>query len=174
MSIVTKTGDDGTTGLMYNRRVPKTSPRVEAYGSVDELNSALGLARANHGDPTTAERLLKIQRELVLLMGQLATATEDQERYAKDGYERISNSHIAALEDWVKSLEAAGSTIRGWAMPGGNMTGATLDLARSICRRAERHCWHLHASGDLSHKDPLIYLNRLADLLWLLGREAEK
>lgn len=173
MSIVTKTGDQGTTGLMYNRRVPKTSSRVEAYGHVDELNSAMGLARANHPSRETADRLLAIQKQLVLLMGELATSTEDQERYTKDGYEKIGASHIDFMEEWVRTLEAEGQKFRGWAMPGGTVSGASLDLARSTCRRAERACWRLHESGDITSTNVLIYLNRLADLLWLLAREAE-
>src|SRR5436853_2435323 len=86
MSIVTKTGDKGTTGLMYNRRVSKCHPRVEAYGSVDELNAALGLARATASHDFIKDRLLTIQNDLVVLMGELATAAEDLPRYARDGY----------------------------------------------------------------------------------------
>src|SRR5215831_3164558 len=83
MSIITKTGDDGTTGLMYNRRVPKCHPRVEAYGAVDELNAALGMARARSADEFPQESLLAIQKDLVILMGELATLPEDMERYRK-------------------------------------------------------------------------------------------
>src|SRR5215470_16688964 len=90
MSIVTKTGDDGTTGLMYNRRVPKSHPQVEAYGAVDELNAALGSARATAGQPFVRDNLLLIQKELVILMGELATLTEDLPRYARDGFSVVS------------------------------------------------------------------------------------
>src|SRR5207249_3337510 len=90
MSIITKTGDAGTTGLMYNRRVSKCHPRVEAYGAVDELNAALGMARAKAADEFTHESLLAIQKDLVILMGELATMPEDLERYRKDGYEVVT------------------------------------------------------------------------------------
>ncbi|HYT62116.1 MAG TPA: ATP:cob(I)alamin adenosyltransferase, partial [Haliangiales bacterium] len=86
MSIVTKTGDTGTTGLMYNRRVSKCHPRVEAYGSVDELNAALGLARATTEHAFVRDNLLAIQKDLVTLMGELATGVEDLSRYVKEGY----------------------------------------------------------------------------------------
>src|SRR5687767_7804666 len=108
MSIVTKTGDDGTTGLMYNRRVPKSSPRVDAYGSVDELNAALGMARSTVVDRRMASRLLEIQRELVTLMGELAVAGEDLERYKKDGFKLVEASMTQKLEAWVKEIEAGG------------------------------------------------------------------
>ena len=87
MSIATKTGDEGETSLMYGRRVQKTDGRVDAYGSVDELNSALGLARASAIDPFLGEQILAVQKELVIVMGELATAGEDLERYQKDGFQ---------------------------------------------------------------------------------------
>ena len=90
MSIVTKTGDDGTTGLMFNRRVPKTHPRVEAYGAVDELNAAVGLARASAETDFIRENLLAIQKDLVAVMGELATLPEDLPRYVKDGYALVT------------------------------------------------------------------------------------
>src|SRR2546425_799427 len=86
MSIVTRTGDLGTTGLMYNRRVPKSHPRVEAYGSVDELNAALGMARATAAHDFVRDNLLLVQKDLVTLMGELATGVEDLPRYVQDGY----------------------------------------------------------------------------------------
>src|SRR5881394_3173774 len=98
MSIVTKTGDGGTTGLMYGRRVSKCHPRVEAYGAVDELNAALGLARATAPAGNYAERLLAIQNDLVIVMGELATASEDLPRYQKDGYSFVTNALTAKLD----------------------------------------------------------------------------
>src|SRR5215471_4324330 len=91
VSIVTKTGDSGMTGLMYNRRVSKNHPRVQAYGEVDELNAALGLARATAGHALVTQNLLMIQKDLVILMGELATQVEDLPRYVKDGYSLVSN-----------------------------------------------------------------------------------
>ena len=173
MSIVTKTGDSGTTGLMYNRRVPKDHPRIEACGAVDELNAALGLARATAQHDFIRETLLPIQKNLVLLMGELATAKEDWSRYIKDGYSLITPEATAHLDKLVKELEAKQAPIKGWVMPGGNLHGAAFDLARTICRRAERCVCALQEVGELQNAEVIVYLNRLADLLWLLARWAE-
>src|SRR5712671_3261240 len=106
MSIVTKTGDLGTTGLMFNRRVSKCHPRVEAYGSVDELNAALGLARATAEDDFIRDNLLAIQKDLVTLMGELATGIEDLPRYVKDGYSLVTAQLTVRLEKLVQDIEA--------------------------------------------------------------------
>ncbi|HYG21470.1 MAG TPA: cob(I)yrinic acid a,c-diamide adenosyltransferase [Verrucomicrobiae bacterium] len=172
MSIVTKTGDQGTTALMYGRRVPKTHPRVEAYGAVDELNAALGLARASTTQDFLRDNLVSIQKELVTLMGELATATEDLDRYAKEGYPQVTYEMIMRLEETVKAIEAQKVSFKGWATPGANVSAATLDVARTVCRRAERHVCGLPA-GDVKNPHIVIYLNRLADLLWLFARWAE-
>src|ERR1041385_594369 len=105
MSIVTKTGDRGTTALMYNRRVSKCHPRVEAYGSVDELNAALGLARATAEHNFIRDNLLAIQKDLVTLMGELATDTEDLPRYPKDGYSLVTAELTGRLEKLVGEIE---------------------------------------------------------------------
>src|SRR5882762_3666958 len=105
MSIVTKTGDHGATGLMYNRRVSKCHPRVEAYGAVDELNAALGLARATATDHFIRDHLLPIQKDLVILMGELATAVEDLPRYVKDGFSLVAPQMTQKLEVLVKEIE---------------------------------------------------------------------
>src|SRR5882724_6628449 len=106
MSIATKTGDQGTTGLMYNRRVSKCHPRVEAYGCVDELNAALGLARATSEKDFVRENLLLIQKDLVVLMGELATQPEDLPRYVKDGYALVTSAMTVKLEHLVKEIES--------------------------------------------------------------------
>ena len=106
MSIVTKTGDDGTTALMYGRRVPKNHPRVEAYGTVDELNAALGLARATVREDFLRENLLAIQKDLVVLMGELAVLPEDLPRYVKDGYSVVAPAMTAKLDALVRDIEA--------------------------------------------------------------------
>jgi cob(I)alamin adenosyltransferase len=173
MSIVTKTGDSGTTGLMYNRRVSKGHPRIEAYGGVDELNAALGLARATATQDRTRDNLLLIQKDLVVLMGELATAVEDLPRYVKDGFTLVSASMTAKLEGLIKQIEAQNLEVHDWVMPGGNVHSAALDLARTSCRRAERQACALQESGQLQNAEIIIYLNRLSDLLWLLAREAE-
>ncbi len=173
MSIVTRTGDNGTTGLMYNRRVPKSHPRVEAYGAVDELNAALGLARATSGDAGIDAGIRAIQTDLVILMGELATAIEDRERYVRDGFKLVSAEHIAMLDAWVERVEAEGIDMKGWATPGGTHSAATLDVARTTCRRAERRVHALFAANELPNTEILVYLNRLSDLLWLLARLVE-
>lgn len=173
VSIATKTGDDGTTGLMYNRRVPKCHPRVEAYGAVDELNSALGLARAHNADPFIAGQLNRIQPQLITLMGELATASEDIPAYIRDGFTLVTSALTEGLHAAVREVESHDITFSGWAVPGANPAAAALDLARAICRRAERRVCALHEQGQLGNREIIAYLNRLADLLWLLARWAE-
>jgi len=171
MSISTKTGDAGTTALLFNRRVAKSDPRVEACGSVDELNAALGLARATTRDRQTRTRLLRIQQELVALMGELATHPDDRAGYRKAGFPRIRPRSTARLGRWVEELELGGTTFKGWAMPGGSLPGAAFDLARTACRRAERRVCALPGGGE--NPGIVRYLNRLSDLLWLMAREAD-
>jgi cob(I)alamin adenosyltransferase len=173
MSIVTKTGDSGTTALMYGRRVPKHHPRVEAYGTVDELNAALGLARVTARENSVGENLLAIQKDLVGLMGELAVLPEDLARYVKDGYPVVTPQTTAKLDALVREMEAQNLSFQGWATPGATMESATLDAARTICRRAERRVCVLRAAGALENAEILIYLNRLSDLLWLMARSVE-
>ena len=174
MSIVTKTGDLGETSLMYNRRVSKCHPRVEAYGDVDELNAAIGLARALSSDAFIADNLLLIQKDLIHLMGELATAIADLQRYIKDGFSRVTPDLTARLETVVVSLEGQKVSFRGWATPGANPAAAALDVARTVCRRAERRVCALQQASQLDNSEVIVYLNRLSDLLWLLGRRAEQ
>jgi cob(I)alamin adenosyltransferase len=173
MSIVTKGGDKGTTGLMYNRRVSKHHPRVEAYGAVDEVNTALGMARASADNAFVHDSLLPIQKDLVVLMGELATAVEDLPRYVKDGYSLVTSTMTHRLDALVKELEARQISYRGWATPGDSMASATLDVARTTCRRAERRVVALQEADQLQNDEIIIYLNRLADLLWLFARWSE-
>jgi cob(I)alamin adenosyltransferase len=173
MSIVTKGGDKGTTGLMYNRRVSKHHPRVEAYGAVDELNAALGLARASARHPFVRDNLLVIQQDLVVLMGELATAVEDLPRYVKDGYSLVTSVMTHKLDALVKEIEGQNISYRGWATPGQCLLSAALDLARTTCRRAERRVVALQEADQLQNDEIIIYLNRLADLLWLFARWVE-
>ncbi len=172
MSISTRTGDGGSTTLMYGRRVAKDHPRVEAYGSVDELNAALGLARSMARQPHK-ELLEKIQKALVGLMGELAVAPEDLHRYEADGYARLQDADLDLLDREIERMEKAAPQAKGWSTPGGSTAGATLDLARTVCRRAEREVWKLEkAQGNIRSLIPR-YLNRLSDCLWLMERAAE-
>ena len=173
MSIVTKTGDKGMTALMYGRRVSKCHPRVEAYGCVDELNTALGLARATAVHDFIREPLLLIQKDLVNLMGELATAVEDLPRFVKDGYTLVTSQMTHKLDAQVREIEAQSISFKGWATPGGSVNSAALDVARTVCRRAERRVCALQEAEQLHNSEIIIYLNRLADLLWLMARRVE-
>ncbi|MEO8427982.1 MAG: cob(I)yrinic acid a,c-diamide adenosyltransferase [Verrucomicrobiota bacterium] len=173
MSIATRTGDAGTTGLMYNRRVSKCHPRVEAYGAVDELNAAIGAARAIAGANFVCDKLLLIQKDLITLMGELATTIEDLARYLKDGFSLVTSELTAKLDQWVSEIEAQQISFKGWATPGATPPAAMLDVARTTCRRAERLVCALHEANQLRNPEILVYLNRLSDLLWLLARWLE-
>jgi cob(I)alamin adenosyltransferase len=173
MSIVTKTGDAGVTGLMYGRRVPKNHPRVEACGALDELNAALGLARATAEHDFVRENLFWIQKSLVDVMGEVGVLTEDLPRYLADGYARITPELTAKLEKIVREIEAQNISFKSWATPGATVNSAALDVARTTCRRAERRVFDLVEAGELSNAVILVFLNRLSDLLWLFARWAE-
>jgi cob(I)alamin adenosyltransferase len=172
MSIATKNGDDGTTALMYGRRVPKTHPRVEACGAVDELNAALGVAHASAEHDFVRNNLLVIQKDLIVLMGELCVQPEDLSRYVKDGYLLVTPMMTATLDALVGEIEEQNS-FKGWATPGATPPSAALDLARTICRRAERRMCGLKESGELRNAEIVVYLNRLSDLLWLFARWVE-
>jgi len=173
MSIATKTGDNGTTALMYGRRVAKNHPRVEAYGTVDELNAALGLARATAEHDFVRTNLLAIQLDLVILMGELAVANEDLERYVKGGFTIVTPTMTAKLDVLVKEIEAQNVSFKHWATPGATQNSAALDMARTVCRRAERRVCDLQTAGEMKNDEIIIFLNRLSDLLWLFARWVE-
>ena len=157
---------------MYGRRVSKDHPRVDAYGSVDELNAALGLARSLAKQPE--QKLLEtIQKALVGLMGELAVAPEDLHRYESEGYARLKDEDLALVDRQIELMEKAAPKASGWSTPGGSTAGAALDLARTVCRRAEREIWRLEKSqGNIRSLIPR-YLNRLSDFLWLMERASE-
>jgi cob(I)alamin adenosyltransferase len=174
MSIATKTGDDGTTGLMFGHRVPKNHPRVEACGTLDELNSALGLARASATEKFVGDNLFWIQKSLVDVMGEVGVLNEDLPRYAKAGFKLTAPELTARVDALVQTIEAQNISFKGWATPGATPNAAALDLARSICRRAERRVFDLQVAGELPNAEILIFLNRLSDALWLFARWAER
>jgi cob(I)alamin adenosyltransferase len=174
MSIVTKTGDDGTTGIMFNRRVSKTDARVAAYGACDELNVALGMARAWNEDPFVTDRLLEIQKELVILMGELAVAQEDRERYRAQGFHFVDPAMVERLSGLIDDLEKNHRiSYKHWATPGETKGSAMLDLARVACRRAERAVCGMAENGFPVTAQVMHYLNRLSDLSWLYARYVE-
>ena len=180
MKIYTKGGDDGTTGLLYGGdRVSKADLRTEAYGSTDEAVSALGLARAAIGAVTdrTEARLdpliVRLQRELFVVGAELATHADRRDRLTP-GTTLVTVEMVTALESEIDALEATQEMPAEFVLPGESMTGAALDLARSTVRRAERRAVALAQAGELpSDSQVLAYLNRLADLLFVMARAAD-
>ena len=172
MSISTRRGDDGATELMFGRRVAKNHPRIIAGGAVDELNSALGLARAADSQNSVSEFIAAVQEDLVVLMGDIATLPEDLPRYKAAGFEVFCVERVQKLDARVASIEEKEITFKGWVFPGASsdIFAAHLDHARTVCRRAEREVLMLQ---DELNGAIRIYLNRLSDVLWLLARERE-
>ena len=174
MSIATRTGDDGTTGLVFGQRVPKDHPRVEAVGRCDELNAALGWAKCQvGGDAEIVRELESIQRDLVNLMGELAADDADQTRYADSKFGRVTDAELARVDAAIARLEATPILFEGWATPGKTPAAAALDLARVAARRAERQFVTMRGGGFSVRGLLLQYVNRTSDLLWLLARRAE-
>jgi cob(I)alamin adenosyltransferase len=174
VSIATRTGDEGLTGLLYGQRVPKDHPQIEAVGACDELNVALGAAKVGVSDPATRALLEDAQRALVALMGELACAESDAARYAESKFARVGEGEVRRLDAAVAAIEAAGVKTDGWATPGANALASAYDQARVAARRAERRLTALPAHGRSVRPAMRQYLNRLSDLLWLLARQAEK
>jgi cob(I)alamin adenosyltransferase len=168
MSIATKQGDRGQTGLAGGVRVSKSDPRVEAYGTLDELIAALGLARSICDDREVSQLARQIQRELFAVGSALATPPGGRTTPPP-----IPGEMVEALTREVHRLEATG-LLADWALPGEHPGSSAFDLARTICRRAERQVVRLSESGTEVSPVILAYLNRLSDLLWLLSRFLEK
>jgi cob(I)alamin adenosyltransferase len=172
-SIATRTGDNGTTSLLYGQRVPKDHPQIEAVGALDELNAALGLAKSARPPGRDVAEFEHIQRDLVALMGEVACAEADATRHAASKFARLGESELARVDAAVADLEARGLKFEGWATPGANPYAAALDVARATARRAERRLISLAAHGRPLRPLLLQYVNRVSDLLWLMAREAE-
>ncbi len=165
MKIYTKTGDNGDTSLFGGHRLPKSSLRIEAYGTVDELNAQLGVIRA-HKPPAEVESILEqIQNQLFMLGADLATPLDT----VTSKVQRIQQTHIQNLEKFIDQMDAQLKPLQSFILPGGQLCGAQLHVARTICRRAERLVDALGRKNDIG-KFPLVYLNRLADLLFVLAR----
>lgn len=171
MSITTRTGDDGTTGLLYGGRVLKNDPRIEAVGTIDELNVEIGgvimVARIT-GDEVLMVRMKTVQDCLVALMGQVACAPGDAERHLRSTFPRLCANDLERLDNTTKSVEEDLPTIKDWIMPGANPTALALDRARVAARRAERRLIGIGTPLMLQ------WMNRLSDLLWLLARKTEQ
>ena len=172
MSIITGRGDSGETDLLFSKRIAKTSLRMEALGAVDELNAALGLARAGGVDSEVIAVIDGIQERLVGLMGQLATLPEDDEKYVAKKYARLVQADLEWVVTTAHGYEKRGVKFTGWARPGaeGSLARAALDCARAVCRRAERNVLALHESGEPVPEVVRLFFNRVSDLLWILAR----
>ena len=158
--IVTRTGDDGTTGLADGQRVPKDSARIEAFGAIDELSCAIGVLRATRAVPADViALLLEVQHDLFDLGGELAIP----------GSVLVRAPQVARLEAQVEHWNADLPALREFVLPGGDPAAAACHMARAICRRAERRCWTLTRTEPLG-PHALLYLNRLSDLLFVLSR----
>ena len=172
-SIATRTGDDGTTSLLYGQRVPKNHPQIEAVGALDELNAALGFAKATRPPGTDCSEVERIQKELVALMGEVTCAESDAARFAGSKFPRIGEAELARVDAAVAAVEARQPKFDGWATPGATVHAAALDLARTTARRAERRLVGLAGHGRILRPVLLQFVNRVSDLLWLMAREAE-
>jgi cob(I)alamin adenosyltransferase len=167
-SIATKRGDTGQTGLAGGIRVSKSSIRVEAYGTVDELNAAMGLARAFCQDEDLRTRTATIQKELFRVGSALATPAESAKPQVP-----VTPELVDALTEQVHQIESIEGVLADWSISGEHAAAAAYDVARTVCRRAERNVVRLAESGEAVNPNVLAYLNRLSDLLWLFGRKLE-
>ena len=175
MKIYTKKGDDGTTGLLYGGRVAKDDPRTAVYGTLDEVVSALGLARAAGLVPRVEEIVVRIQREMFIVGAQLATSIDNQQKL-KPGVSKIGPEMTERAEAEIDALLEEHPLPQEFILPGALMSSAGLDVARSTIRRAEREAVTLDKAGAVPDPEVLRYLNRVSDLLFALARyeEAER
>ena len=164
MSISTRTGDGGSTSLPGGKRVSKADTRVECYGAIDELVSQIGFARSITGDAEVSGWLEAIQRDLFKVGGAIGSGEPGQ---------AISPELTAVLDGHVRRIEATEGILKDWALPGVLPAAAALDVARTVCRRAERLAVQLTECGMLLNPPVLTYLNRLSDVLWLFARLLE-
>jgi cob(I)alamin adenosyltransferase len=165
MKIYSRTGDDGTTGLFSGERVAKTHGRVEAYGTVDELNSVLGLARALGPQPAVEALLAAVQRQLFKLGADLATPAA-----GGDKVDRITATDVHWLEVEIDRMTAGLPVLRRFILPGGTPAAAQIHVARTLSRRAERDALRVPANDPIT-PEALVYLNRLSDFLFTLARQ---
>jgi len=168
MSIATQRGDGGQTGLAGGIRVSKANLRVEAYGSVDELNAHLGFARSICQNKEIATWTEEIQRTLFRVGSALATPSESKKKQPK-----LSTEDVDKLTDLVHKIEATEGILADWSLPGGHTESAAYEIARTVCRRAERTAVRFVESGGAVQPEVLAYLNRLSDVIWLFGRLIE-
>jgi cob(I)alamin adenosyltransferase len=168
MSIATMRGDGGETGLSGGIRVSKASPRVETYGTLDELISSMGFARSICSIDEISQLTRTIQKELFKVASAISTPPE-----SRKGIPIIEDAMVDALTAHVHRIEAIPEILNDWSLPGEDPASAAYDVTRTICRRAERLVVRLMESGTVLQPNVLRYLNRLSDLLWLFGRQIE-
>jgi cob(I)alamin adenosyltransferase len=173
MSIVTKRGDRGQTGLLYGGRVPKSDPRVEAYGTVDEAVAALGVARALSRYPRVKEAVLQVQKQLFTVAAELAIDVAEYEKFDRH-FQRVTAAMVEELERAIEQVEAEVAMPPTFIVPGASPGSAALDLARTIVRRAERRVVALAAEGMVTNGEIVRYLNRLSDYVYTLARYENK
>jgi cob(I)alamin adenosyltransferase len=175
VKIYTRKGDDGTTSLWYGGRVAKTDPRTEAYGSIDEANSALGVARSlcTEDQADLHQTILSLQRELFVAGAELATAPDASDRL-QDGVSRITDEMVDALEPQIDRYMNQVDLPPHFVIPGGTELSAALDVARAAIRRAERRTVELRDADGLASEAVLRYLNRVSDLAFALARFADE
>lgn len=164
MKIYTKKGDQGKTSLFGGQQVPKSASRIAAYGTADELNSVIGMILTHTVSEKTTEMLKDLQNDLFVLGADLATPLDNKTRI-----ERIADEHILKLEQQIDAMEEQLPPLRNFILPGGTKAGAGIHFARTVCRRAERHAVECSQEESLSEHS-LIFLNRLSDFLFVLGR----
>jgi cob(I)alamin adenosyltransferase len=167
--IYTRTGDDGTTGLLYGGRIPKSHPAAEAYGAVDETVADLGVVRAQADNPRLLGVLLKVQRELFVVGADLATNPEERAKLQPE-VSLVTPEMVEALETLIDETVAEHPLPQEFVVPGASSVSAALDVARATCRRAERRTIALGESGAEVNPEAAKYLNRLSDLLFVLAR----
>jgi cob(I)alamin adenosyltransferase len=168
MSISTTRGDGGQTGLAGGIRVSKADLRVESYGTVDELNTVLGFARSICQNPEITAWTETIQRTLFRLGSALATPPESKKQPPI-----ISTEDVAMLTELVHKIEAIDGILSDWSLPGAHTESAAYEIARAVCRRAERNAVRFVESGGVVKPEIIVYLNRLSDVIWLFGRLIE-
>jgi cob(I)alamin adenosyltransferase len=165
--VYTKTGDKGSTGLIGGTRVPKDHIRIEAYGTVDELNSFLGLVTDQLGDTEINDWILEIQDRLFTIGSSLAT---DPDKAPKMKLPDLTEHDITWLEQKIDQMDDTLPQMKSFILPGGNVAASTAHVARCVCRRAERLCVHMQNNEEFVAEDVLKYLNRLSDFLFVLAR----
>jgi cob(I)alamin adenosyltransferase len=166
--VFSKKGDSGETSLLNGERVSKASLRPEAYGTLDEASSALGMAKALSDRQSIRDMITTVQEDLLVLGAELACENLSQTEY------RVEGDRTRRLEQWIQTLQEEVELPRQFIFPGANSVGAAVDLSRTIIRRAERRCVALRESGQLDNPEVHAYLNRLGDFLFTLARYAEE